>query len=143
MRFYILLFFTFLYLGASAQSNYKEDSEAILAVLESQRMAWSNGDIETFMEGYWKNDSLKFYGAGGITYGWKNTLSRYKEGYPTKDHTGKLEFKINALTQINSDAYYVMGEFFLKRHVGNANGIFMIIFKKINGVWKIIADTSC
>ena len=137
------MFFTFLYLGASAQSNYKEDSEAILAVLESQRMAWSNGDIETFMEGYWKNDSLKFYGAGGITYGWENTLSRYKKGYPTKDHTGKLEFKINALTQINSDTYYVMGEFFLKRHVGNANGIFMIIFKKINGVWKIIADTSC
>ncbi|TFG89432.1 MAG: DUF4440 domain-containing protein, partial [Candidatus Atribacteria bacterium] len=27
--------------------------------------------------------------------------------------------------------------------VGNADGIFMIIFKKIKGEWKIIADTSC
>jgi len=36
-----------------------------------------------------------------------------------------------------------MGEFFLTRTVGNANGVFMIIFKKIDGKWKIIADTSC
>jgi ketosteroid isomerase-like protein len=95
------------------------------------------------MEGYWKNDSLKFYGANGITHGWENTLENYKKGYPTKEHTGTLKFKINAISEINTDAYYVMGEFFLKRSVGDANGIFMIIFKKIDGEWKIIADTSC
>ena len=27
--------------------------------------------------------------------------------------------------------------------VGNADGVFIIIFKKINGEWKIIADMSC
>jgi hypothetical protein len=36
-----------------------------------------------------------------------------------------------------------MGAFHLKRNVGDANGIFMIIFKKINDEWKIVADTSC
>jgi len=36
-----------------------------------------------------------------------------------------------------------MGEYHLTRNVGDANGVFMIIFKKINGEWKIIADTSC
>ncbi len=35
-----------------------------------------------------------------------------------------------------------MGEYHLKRNVGNATGIFMIIFKRIEGEWKIIADTS-
>jgi hypothetical protein len=35
-----------------------------------------------------------------------------------------------------------MGEYFLSRKVGDANGIFMILFKKIDGEWKIIADTS-
>lgn len=94
------------------------------------------------MEGYWKSDSLKFYGANGITYGWENTLERYKKAYPTEDHTGTLSFKINAVTKITDGAYYVLGEYHLKRNAGNADGIFMLVFKKIEGEWKIIVDTS-
>lgn len=125
-----------------AQSNEEADIKAINKVLKKQRIAWSNDDLETFMDGYWKSDSLKFYGANGVTYGWDNTLERYQKAYPTKDHTGKLSFKINDITKISEGAYYVLGEFHLKREVGNADGIFMLVFKNINGEWKIIADTS-
>ena len=125
-----------------SQSTEKEDTEAIQAVLKAQRLAWSKNNIEEFMEGYWKSDSLKFYGSNGVTYGWENTLERYKKAYPTEDHTGKLSFKINDISKITDGAYYVLGEYHLKRNVGNATGIFMVIFKKINGKWKIIADTS-
>jgi hypothetical protein len=120
-----------------------EDKEAIREVLDTQRIAWSNNDLEGFMEGYWKSDSLKFYGSNGITYGWEQTLANYKKGYPTKDHSGTLTFKLNDISRIADDSYWVMGEFFLKRSVGDANGIFMIIFKKIDGEWKIVADMSC
>ena len=95
------------------------------------------------MEGYWKNDSLKFYGSSGLTYGWDKTLANYKKGYPTKNETGTLNFKINDISKINEDSFFVMGEYHLKRTVGDADGVFMIIFKKINGEWRIIADTSC
>ena len=127
---------------SSAQTSQTADKKAILSVLKMQRLAWSDNNIEEFMEGYWKNDSLKFYGSNGITYGWENTLERYKQAYPTADHIGTLSFKINDITKITDDAYYVMGEYHLKRNVGNATGIFMIILKKIEGEWKIIADTS-
>ena len=143
MRAFLIIFVSIICFNLNAQTTSNQDTEAILAVLESQRKSWSNGNIEAFMDGYWKNDSLKFYGANGITHGWKNTLENYKKDYPTKEHTGILDFKINAISKITNDAYYVMGEFFLKRSVGDANGIFMIIFKKIDGEWKIIADTSC
>ena len=125
-----------------SQTTEQEDKEAILAVLKAQRLAWSDNNMEEFMEGYWKSDSLKFYGSNGVTYGWDNTLDRYKQAYPTPEHTGILSFKINAISKITDDAYYVMGEYHLKRTVGNATGIFMIIFKRIDGAWKIIADTS-
>ena len=125
-----------------SQTTEQEDKEAILAVLKAQRLAWSDNNMEEFMEGYWKSDSLKFYGRNGVTYGWDNTLERYKQAYPTPDHTGILSFKINDISKITDEAYYVMGEFHLKRTVGNATGIFMIIFKRIDGAWKIIADTS-
>lgn len=122
--------------------NEEKDKKDIQKVLKEQRIAWSKNNIEEFMEGYWKSDSLKFYGANGVTYGWDNTLERYQKSYPTKDHTGTLSFRINDISKISEDAYYVLGEYHLKREVGNADGIFMLVFKKINGEWKIIADTS-
>ena len=143
MKKIILLIVLFSFSNSYSQTNEQQDKDEILGILDSQAAAWSNYNIEEFMEGYWKNDSLKFYGANGITYGWKNTLDNYKKRYPTRDHTGILTFKINDISKIDEDAYYVMASYYLKRVIGDANGIFMIIFKKINGKWKIIADTSC
>ncbi len=137
----IFIFVSFSVIGFS-QSKLEKEKKKILAVMKAQEIAWSNNNIEGFMEGYWKSDSLKFYGRNGVTYGWKNILARYKKNYPSKAHSGTLTFKINDLSKIKKGAYFVMGEYYLKRDVGNANGIFMIIFKKINGKWKIIADTS-
>jgi len=111
--------------------------------MKKQQEDWSNYDIDGFMESYWKSDSLKFYGASGVTYGWEQTLANYHKRYPSKEHTGTLNFKINDISKINDGSYFVMGEYNLVRTVGNADGVFMIIFKKINGAWKIIADTSC
>jgi hypothetical protein len=130
-------------MGCSNGSIEDNDKATILNILKGQEKAWTNHDIDGFMEGYWKNDSLKFYGASGLTYGWDKTIANYKERYPTKDYTGTLNFKINDISKINDDAYFVMGEYHLTRNVGNANGVFMIIFRKINGEWKIVADTSC
>lgn len=124
-------------------TNPSDDEAAIRKVLEEQRLAWNAYDLEAFMQGYWKSESLKFYGSNGVTYGWENTLARYHKVYPSKDHTGTLKFVINDISQIEKGSYYVMGEYHLERKVGNADGIFMIIFKKIKGEWKIIADTSC
>ncbi|KAA3625707.1 MAG: nuclear transport factor 2 family protein [Flavobacterium sp.] len=129
-------------LNSFAQTE-AEDKRAIREVLDTQRIAWSNNDLEGFMQGYWKSDSLKFYGSRGVTYGWEQTLANYKKGYPTKDHSGTLTFKLNDISKISEGSYWVMGEFFLKRNVGDANGIFMIIFRKIDGEWKIVADMSC
>ena len=120
-----------------------DDKNEILSVMKSQEKAWSNYDLEGFMQGYWKSDSLKFFGRNGVTKGWQQTLDNYKKGYPSKDHSGTLNFKIHDITKIDNSSYFVMGEYFLKRPIGDANGVFMIIFKKINGEWKIVADTSC
>ncbi len=126
-----------------SQSKEQKDKDAILAVMDMQEKAWNNSDLEKFMTGYWKSDSLKFYGRSGVTKGYKNTLKNYQKGYPSKDYTGILRFKINDISKINKGAYYVMGAYFLTRKVGDANGIFMVLFKKIKGEWEIIADTSC
>ena len=142
MKKLIVLFSIVCFSSSYGQSNKEADIKDINKVLKKQRIAWSNNNLEEFMEGYWKSDSLKFYSSNGVTYGWENTLDRYQKAYPTEDHTGKLNFKINDISNVCEGAYFVLGEYHIKREVGNADGIFMLIFKKINGEWKIIADTS-
>jgi len=143
MKNIILLFCFLSFHSYNAQTNEPEDKKAILNVMKLQEKAWSANDLEGFMQGYWKNDSLKFYGGNGLTKGWQQTLDNYKKRYPTKEHSGTLNFKINDISKIGEGSYWVMGEYFLKRTVGDVNGVFIIIFKKIDGEWKIVADMSC
>lgn len=125
-------------------SDSLESTEAgIRLVMEAQEIAWNKHDLEGFMEGYWKSERLKFYGSNGLTLGWDQTLANYKKGYPTADESGTLNFVINDISKIKGDSYWVMGEYHLKRQIGDADGVFMIIFKKIDGEWKIVADMSC
>jgi ketosteroid isomerase-like protein len=123
--------------------SYELAEAGIRLVMEAQEIAWNKHDLEGFMKGYWKSDSLKFHGSNGLTLGWENTLANYKKGYPTKAESGTLNFMINDISKIEGDNYWVMGEYHLQRQVGDADGVFIIIFKKIDGQWKIVADMSC
>tara|TARA_A100000171_G_C2139317_1_gene153371 strand:+ start:4803 stop:5234 length:432 start_codon:yes stop_codon:yes gene_type:complete len=134
--------FSLFFISCAAQSSIENDKTAILKVMKDQEIAWSQNDLEGFMQGYWKSDSLKFYGSGGLTKGWQQTLDNYKKGYPTKDHSGTLTFEIDDISPIENNSYWVMGRYYLKRKVGDAHGNFLIIFKKIDGAWKIVADMS-
>jgi hypothetical protein len=124
-------------------SKIEDDKAAILKVMNNQEIAWSQNDLDSFMEGYYQSDSLKFYGKSGLTKGWQQTLDTYKKGYPSKDHSGTLYFKILDISPIENQSYWVMGSYVLNRNIGNSSGVFMIIFKKIEDEWKIVADMSC
>ena len=143
MKKILLLIFLPFFIQCSTSTNEAQDKEAILKVMKAQEIAWSNNDLEGFMQGYWKNKNLKFFGKSGLTNGWQQTLDNYKKGYPTKNESGKLTFKVKDISKIENNSYWVMGNYFLKRKIGDATGVFMIIFKKINGNWKIVADMSC
>ncbi len=56
--------------------------------------AWNRGDIDGYMLGYWKSDSLVFVGKTAPVYGWQSTLERYKKAYPGKAAMGELTFDI-------------------------------------------------
>lgn len=139
----LLIFFWLITTLTAFSQTEAADKKAILSVLKTQENAWNQNDLEGFMQGYWKSDSLKFYGTKGVTSGWQKTLENYKKGYPSNEYTGILNFTIEAITKIEENSYYVMGQFHLVRNVGNANGVFLIIFRKIEDEWKIIADLSC
>ncbi len=117
--------------------------QAISEILHTQAAAWNKGDIETYMKaGYWQNDSLLFIGSRGPTYGFDNTLKNYKKSYPTDEKMGQLTFSQLQFMPIADDHYFVVGKWDLKRKDGDLSGYFTLLFKKVDGVWKIIADHS-
>ena len=122
--------------------SQNQDEKAIRNILQQQIAQWNQGDIEHFMKGYWENDSLVFIGKKGPVYGYNKTLSNYKKGYPNKDYMGTLSFDILSVNPLGTDYYFVIGKFHLHRKVGEAEGHFTLLFRKINGEWKIIADHS-
>lgn len=138
-----LITLLFIFSCKTTKPTVMDDEVAIRAILKQQQKAWSDNDLEGFMEGYWESDELTYFSGGKITKGWQTTLANYKRNYPSKKETGALNFEIANITKINKDAYWVMGSYFLTRDAGDANGTFMIIFKRINGEWKIIGDASC
>ena|ERR1700744_5176831 len=119
---------------------YAQDSQAILNVLETQRQAWNRGDVEGFMQGYWKSDSLLFVGSTAPTRGWQATLDRYKKSYPDKAAMGTLIFTILKVDLLDSTNAFMLGGWSLKREKDTPGGYFTLWFRKINGEWKIVVD---
>jgi ketosteroid isomerase-like protein len=53
---------------------------------------------------------------------------------------GKLRFEILRVNPISADAAFLTGKFFLKRTIGDLDGIFTLVFRKIDGQWLCVYD---
>ncbi|WCT11491.1 YybH family protein [Mucilaginibacter jinjuensis] len=119
---------------------FAQDKQAIIKVMAKQQQDWNRGDIDAFMQSYWKSDSLMFLGKKGPNYGWQITLDHYKKAYPDKAAMGQLSFKIIKVDVLDKTNAFVLGAWNLKREKDAPGGYFTLWFKKFNGVWKIVAD---
>jgi ketosteroid isomerase-like protein len=122
-----------------AQSTAEKTIRTIMAQQES---AWNRGDLEGFMEGYWKSDSLRFIGSKGLTYGWNQTLQNYRKGYPDTDAMGTLKFTILSVEKLSKNSAFVIGKWHLARKAGDLSGHYTLLWRRIEGKWVIVADHS-
>ncbi len=123
-------------------SQSTKDKQEVLNLLEKQRLDWNKGDVEAYMLGYAKTDSLLFVGKGGPTYGWQKTLDNYKKGYPDKAAMGFLTFGIKKVDFLSRNIAFVLGSWNVKREKDELKGYFTLLIKKINGEWKVVVDHS-
>ncbi|TKC12219.1 DUF4440 domain-containing protein [Pedobacter polaris] len=137
-----IILFIILIAALNANAQKPTDKQDILNVLEKQRSDWNRGDIEAYMQGYWKNDSLLFVGKSGPTYGWQKTLENYKKGYPDKATMGVLTFGIKKVDFLTKDKAFVLGSWNVKQEKGELKGYFTLILRKIDGIWKVVVDHS-
>ena len=142
LRYIALILFIFNSCAKSPQSNIIE-IDAIKKVLATQQKCWNNGDIDGFMQGYWNSEKLIFTSLSHKpAYGWKNTLERYKNSYPTKASMGELRFEILDLQLISKTTAALKGKWELIREKDRPNGLFWLDLKRFDENWLIIKDST-
>lgn len=126
----------------SSCNNFKKEVEEkrILDLINQQSIDWNTGNIDAYMNGYWKSDKLRFASGDRITYGWEQTLNNYKKAYPSKLAMGELVFSDLVVELINTNSATVFGRWQLIREVDKPHGLFTLHLKKFPEGWKIISD---
>lgn len=114
--------------------------QQIRAVLDAQVARWNAGDIEGFMQGYAKTDSIRFASGGKVSYGWQKMLERYRKGYPDRAAMGILMFTDIDIRYIDKDNALVFGTWKLKREEDEPWGLFTLHVKRLPEGWRIVHD---
>tara|TARA_B100001758_G_C18274582_1_gene538211 strand:- start:361 stop:813 length:453 start_codon:yes stop_codon:yes gene_type:complete len=126
-------------------NSIEEDKEvnAIQFMLNQQQKYWNEGDIDSFMQFYWNSEELVFTSLKyKPTYGWDETLRRYKESYPDKESMGRLSFEILEIIITTKTKAKLKGKWELIREDDNPNGYFWLDLKKFEESWLITKDST-
>lgn len=117
--------------------------DGIRAVLSAQRAAWNRGDLEAFMRGYWNDANVVFTSGGRVRRGWEAALEAYQAHYgSSKTSMGHLEFSDLEIHFLAADAAWVLGNWRLTGGEADSSGVFTLVFRRIDGNWKIVMDHS-
>lgn len=138
-----VLAFGVVLLGRNAMGHELPPGRAgeVRAVLDAQAEAWNRGDLEAFMQGYWKSDELTFFSGATRTEGHAGTLARYRKKYQQDGQPmGRLDFPELQVTPLSREAALVRGEWRLVRGRETRDGLFTLVLRRIDGAWKIIHD---
>lgn len=114
----------------------------IRKTLAAQEKAWNAGNIVGFMDGYVRDESLRFSSGDTTRRGWQEALLRYQANYPTREKMGTLTFSDLEITELSPDFAEVFGKFHLARDkaIGDASGLFTLLMKREEDHWLVWHD---
>lgn len=115
-------------------------TDDVMALLQHQQQTWNQGDIQSYMQGYWHDEKLRFVSGGGFVYGWDNMLKAYEENYPDQKTMGKLQLKAIDIHMLSNYAALVAGEWSLQQPDRLTSGVFTLLVEKHDDKWVIVHD---
>lgn len=137
----IALVFAVTIIFAVSAASATRPEEEIRRLLDQQVAAWNRGDIEGFMQGYWRSPQLSFFSGRSRTYGWDETLQRYKNRYKSEGREmGELTFEDLEIEPLSRQAAFVRGRWRLKIRDESLEGVFTLILRKQKEGWRIVHD---
>lgn len=127
-------------LEGSHRVEAESDQSRILKLLADQAEAWNRGDLDRFLDGYWRSDQTVFAGGGTVHRGFDAMAARYRKSYDTREKMGKLAFSNLTFESIERDRAVVTGSWELQRAADTPGGVFTLILRKLPEGWRIVHD---
>ncbi len=118
------------------------EAEALRELLQDQQAAWNRGDLEAFMVGYAKTDTLRFASGGNVRTGWQETLDSYRRGYSDRAAMGILTFDRLDVEVMTPTWAMIFGRWALERESDRPSGLFTLIAHRptADAKWRIVHD---
>ncbi|MFQ3583016.1 MAG: nuclear transport factor 2 family protein [Chloracidobacterium sp.] len=114
---------------------------AVRALLEAQVTAWNRGDLEGFMEGYWRSPELTFVSGTTVTKGWEATLTRYRQRYQSEGRAmGTLRFDDLVIEPVGPRAALIRGAWRVTLPDQVMAGRFTLLARRFPAGWRIVYD---
>jgi ketosteroid isomerase-like protein len=136
-----LCLLTSLSVDSILRADDQELDQKLKSILAVQQAAWNEGNLDKFMDAYWKSDKLTFSSRGETRRGWQTTLEKYKKSYPDRATMGKLTFSNLEVESLSVDVAMMLGEWKIEGEKP-ASGNFSLVWRRIDGTWVIIHDHS-
>lgn len=115
--------------------------DAVQRLLRDQIAAWNRGDLNAFMETYWKSPELTFYSGGEIQKGWEAIHERFRRRYQADgNEMGRLQFADLKIDPLGPDRMLVRGRWKLERKSEKHEGLFTLIVARQPEGWRIVHD---
>jgi hypothetical protein len=125
-----------------AERNSAMDVEAML---HASAASWNGGDLDGFLDDYWRSGELTFSGATGVTRGWDDVQTRYQDSYWAPGTVrDSLRFEGIEVLPLGDGHKLALGQYVLFRPeeggVVTSSGTFSLILQNMEGEWKIVHD---
>ena len=126
----------------AVKSDPAGDMREIRDLMMNQERDWNAGDVNGYMKGYLKSDSLRFASGGAYRYGWQATLERYLDTYPDRDAMGVLTFSDVKINVLSPDWAMAFGAWNLKRggEYKDIGGLYTLLLVRTEEGWRIKFD---
>ncbi|MEQ1931367.1 MAG: nuclear transport factor 2 family protein, partial [Parvularculaceae bacterium] len=127
---------------AAAAPKARAAEDIIKSVLAAQTAAWNEGDLEAFMGVYWKDPALRFVSGSTVSKGWKETMNRYRDRYGEGAAMGRLTLDAIDVDLVSDNVATVVGRYRVDNAKGTDAGLFTLVMKRFDGLWRIVHDHS-
>jgi beta-aspartyl-peptidase (threonine type) len=124
--------------------TFAQTPSDVRKLLDDQTAAWNRGDLDGFMQGYWRSPDVTFFSGDTIVRGWDGTLQRYKDRYQSGGkEMGKLSFSDEKIEMLAPDAAMVTARWHLEMSDGKRlEGLTTLLCKHMKEGWRIVHDHS-